>query len=160
MSTLKPATRHVGSTAVSLQASVAVREPEPDPVSRDALFVIPGRGGGLRASIRGHLLELAEPSPAHRLAPTPDDLFITSIASELAWSTRHFLRAHGLPDDVSVSAEWRRLENPPRLADVGLTITVDEAVEAMSDSLEDALAGRIAARALGEPPRLHLRCVS
>jgi hypothetical protein len=137
-----------------------VHEPEPDPVSRDALFVIPGRGGGLRASIRGHLLELAEPSPAHRLAPTPDDLFITSIASELAWSTRHFLRAHGLPDDVSVSAEWRRLENPPRLADVGLTITVDEAVEAMSNSLEDALAGRIAARALGEPPRLRLRCVS
>jgi hypothetical protein len=136
-----------------------VREPKPAPASRDALFVTPGRGGGLRAVIRGHLLELAEPSPVHPLAPTPDDLFIASIASELAWSARDFLHAHGLPDDVNVSADWRRLENPPRLTDVSMTVTVSETVEAMSDALEDTLAERVAARSLNEPPRVHLRCV-
>lgn len=159
MSTLKPTTRRVGSAAVSPHSSPAVREPKAAPASRDALFVIPGRGGGLRASIRGHLLELAEPSPVHRLAPTPDDLFIASIASDLAWSARHFLHAHGLPDDVSVSAEWRRVENPPSLADVSMTVTVSETAEAMRDALEDTLAERAAARSLDEPARLHLRCV-
>jgi hypothetical protein len=157
MSTLKPTTRLVGSAAVSPRPSGAMREPTAA-ASRDALFVTPGRGGGLRASIRGHLLELAEPSLVHRLAPTPGDLFIASIASDLAWSARHFLRAHGLPDDVSVSAEWRRLEIPPSLADVSLTVTVPETADAMSDALEDALAERVAARFL-DAPRLHLRCV-
>jgi uncharacterized OsmC-like protein len=120
--------------------------------------VTPERGGGFRASIRGHLLELAEPSPVHQHAPTPDDLFIASIASDLAWSARHVLRAHGLPDDVSVSAEWRRVENPPGLADVSMTVTVSETAEALSDALERALAERVAARSPDEPTRLHLRC--
>ena len=158
MSTLKPTTRLVGSTAISPQASAAVGEPEPAPVSRDALFVIPGRGGGLRASIRGYLLDLAEPSPVHRLAPTPDDLFITSIASDLAWAARHFLRALGLRDDVSVTAHWQMLESLQSLADISVSITVSETVEPTRDALEDALAERLATRALGEPPRLHLRC--
>jgi uncharacterized OsmC-like protein len=104
------------------------------------------------------LLEVAEPSPVHRLAPNPDDLFIASIASDIAWSARHFLQGHGLPDDVSVSAEWRSLENPPRLTDVSMTVSVSETAEALSDALESTLAERVAARSLDEPPRLHLRC--
>jgi hypothetical protein len=159
MSELKPTTGLVVSAGVSPHSSRTVPERTAASVSRDALFVIPGRGGGLRASIRGHLLELAEPSPMYRLAPTPDDLFIASIASDLAWSARHFLRAHGLPDDVSVSAEWRRLWDPPSLADVGMTVTVPETAEALRDALDDALAQRVAARSLDEPPRLHLRYV-
>jgi uncharacterized OsmC-like protein len=157
MSTLKPTTRLAGAAAVSPHSSRALREPN-GIASRDGLFVTPERGGGLRASIRGHLLELAEPSPVHQLAPTPDDLFIASIASDLAWSARHLLRVHGLPDDVSVSAEWRRVENPPGLADVSMTVTVSETAEALSDALEHALAERVAARSLDEPTRLHLRC--
>ena len=143
----------------SAAMSTLKREPKPAPASRDALFVAPGRGGGLRASIRGHFLELAEPSRAHRLAPTPDDLFVASIASDLAWSARRFLHAHGLPDDVSVSAEWRIVENPPRLADLSVTVTVSAGAEALSDALEHALAERVAARSLAEATRLHLRCV-
>lgn len=157
MSKLKPTTGLVVSAGVSPHSSRTAREPTAASASRDALFVIPGRGGGLRASIRGHLLELAEPSPVHGLAPTPDDLFIASIASDLAWSARH-IHGHGLPDDVSVSVEWRRLENPPRLTDVSMTVTVSETAEALSDALEHALAERVAARSLDEPPRLHLRC--
>ena len=158
MSTPEPVTRSVGSTTVSPHSSRAVREPS-SVAGCDALFVTPQRGGGLRASIRGHLLELAEPSPVHRLAPTPDDLFIASIASDLAWAARHFLRAHGLPADVSVSAEWRRHESPPSLTDVSMTVTVSENTEPLSGALEDALAARVAARTADEPPRLHLRCV-
>ena len=60
------------------------------PTSSDGLFVIPrGRGDGFQASIRGHILDLADPNSGHALAPTPDDLFIASIASGLAWSAQN-----------------------------------------------------------------------
>ena len=54
-----------------------------------ALVVSPHeRRDGFWASIRGHVLDLADPHSGHALAPTPDDLFIVSIASELAWTAR------------------------------------------------------------------------
>jgi hypothetical protein len=124
----------------------------------DTLFVVPSPGGGLRASIRGQLLELAEPDPVHRLAPTPDDLFIASIASDLAWSARRVLLAHGLPGDVSVSSEWRSAASPPGPADVSMTVTVPEVAEGVRDVLEDALAARVAARPSDDPTQVRLRC--
>jgi putative redox protein len=160
MSTEKPTTHLVGSAAVSPHSSRATPEANAAPALRDALFVIEERGGGLRASIRGHLLELAEPSPVHRLAPTPDDLFIASIASDLAWSARHFLHDHGLPQEVSVSAEWRTSGNSPSLAEVSMVVTVPETAEALSEALEATLAERVAARSVYDPTRLHLRCIA
>jgi putative redox protein len=124
-----------------------------------ALFVLPSRRGhGFQASIRGHMLELADPSSGHALAPTPDDLLIASIASDFAWSARRFLRAQGLPDDVSVSAEWRTRDSHPRVADISVTLTVPEIVETISDALMSALEERAAARSLDGPLRVHLRC--
>lgn len=117
--------------------------------SRDALFVIPrGRGDGFRASIRGHLLELADPNSAHGLAPTPDDLLIVSIASDFAWFARGFLRACGIEDYVSVSAGWRTRENAPRLENLEVTVTVAKAAEEMSEALVAAPEDRVAARSL------------
>jgi uncharacterized OsmC-like protein len=119
------------------------------PASSHALFVIPrGRGDGFQASIRGHTLDLADPSLGHALAPTPDDLFIVSIASEIAWSARSFLRAYGLPDDVSVSAEWRTPEGMPGLADINLTVTVSRRAEAVGAALGAAFETNLAARFL------------
>jgi len=121
------------------------------PSSSHALFVIPrGRGDGFRASIRGHVLDLAEPSSGHALAPTPDDLFIVSIASELAWSARSSLRAYGLPDDVSVSATWRTREDLPSPADIDLSVTVSRRAEAVGAVLAAALANSLTARSPAE----------
>ena len=122
------------------------------PTSSHGLFVIPrGWGDGLQASIRGHLLDLADPNSGHELAPTPDDLLIASMASDLAWSAQRFLRAHGLADYVSVSAQWRTHENLPSLADVDLTVTVSRRAEALSRALAAAFANSLAARSLAEP---------
>ena len=122
------------------------------PTSSQALFVIPrGRGGGFQASIRGHILDLADPNSGHALAPTPDDLFMASIASELAWSARRFLRAYGLPDDVSVSATWRTQEDLPSLAGISLTVTVPRRAEAVGAALGAAFENSLAARSLAEP---------
>jgi putative redox protein len=128
------------------------------PAMRQALFVLPSRwGDGFRVSIRGHLLELADPSPGHGLAPTPDDLLIASIASDLAWAARRFLRAHGVHEDVSVAAAWRTPESPSRLADIRVTVSVPDSAETESDALMAALEERVAARSLDEPLHFDLR---
>ena len=119
--------------------------------SSHALFIIPTRwGDSFTASIRGHMLELADPAD-HRLAPSPDDFLIASIASDLAWSARSFLRASGLPDDVSVSATWRTIEGLPTLADITLTVTVSRRAEVLSGALAAVFANSLAARSLAEP---------
>lgn len=116
------------------------------------LFVVPrGRGDGFQASIRGHILELADPSSGSALAPTPDDLFVASIASELAWSARRLLRACGLPDDVSVYAQWRTPEDLPSPADIHLTLTVSSDAEAVSTGMAAVFENGLAARSLAVP---------
>ena len=116
-----------------------------------ALFIIPTRrGDGFKARIHGHMLELADPAD-HRLAPSPDDLLIASIASDLAWSARRFLRACGLPDDVSVSAEWRTHENPPGLDGLNVTVRVTRRAEALTAALAAAFENSLGARSLAEP---------
>jgi hypothetical protein len=139
MSTLKPTTHLVGSAAVSPQPSRAVREPQAVPATRVALFVTSGRGGGLRASIRGHLLELADPSSGRGLAPTPDDLRIASIASDFAWFARRFLRDRGLDDLVSVTARQCTTEGSPHVDGVDLAFTVSEQDAATRATLATAL---------------------
>jgi uncharacterized OsmC-like protein len=120
--------------------------------SSRALFVLPHeRRDGFWADIRGHVLDLADPDTGHGLAPNPDDLFIVSIASELAWTARRILRGSGLPDDVSVSANWRTNADPPTLSDINLTVTVSRRAEAASGALAAALDNSLAARSLAEP---------
>ena len=88
MSTPKLATRLVGSAATrrTLHGLCVGQSPPPPPRCplRD-----PRARRRPRASIRGHLARACRTLRlAHRLAPTPDDLFIASIASDLAWSAR------------------------------------------------------------------------
>jgi hypothetical protein len=125
-------------------------EPDAPPTSR-ALFIVPSRhGDGFKASVRGHLLEVADPED-HRLAPTPDDLLIGSFASDLAWCARRVLRARGLSDDVSISAKWRPTEDMPGPADVDLKLTVSRLSEAVGEALAAAFAKSLAARSLAVP---------
>lgn len=120
--------------------------------SCQALFVNPHeRRDGFWASIRGHSLDLADPGSGHALAPTPDDLFIASLASGLAWSARTLLRAHGLPDYVSVTARWRMHQDPPRLADIDLAVIVSRGAEAGSAALTAAFENYLSARSRAEP---------
>ena len=123
--------------------------------------VVPsGRGQGLkgfRASIRGHLLELADPDSAHGLAPTPEDLLIAPIASDFAWFARQFLRARGIADYLSVSATWRAHDDPPGLGDVEVTVAVSKAAAPMTETLAAALESRFARRLLSSLLTVRVR---
>jgi uncharacterized OsmC-like protein len=109
-----------------------------------------GRGRGFRASIRGKILDLAEPKSGDAFSPTPDDLFVLAIAAGFAWSARTILRAAALPDDLSVSATWRTLEHPRRLTDLTLRIFVSRRAAAGSAALAAALDESFAARSLAD----------
>ena len=114
------------------------------PSSSRTLFVLPrGEGNGFRASVRGHILDLIDPG-SYALAPTTDDLFIVSIAASLAWAARSFLRAHGLPDYVSVSAEWSTRDDPSSPTDINLTVTVSKGAEAEGAALAAAFENSLA----------------
>ena len=121
------------------------------PPTSHALFIIPTRqADGFRAGIHGHMLELAEPTE-RRLAPSPDDLLVASMAADLAWSARSFLRAHRLPDYVSVSAKWQTGGDLPSAAEITLTVTVRRPAKAVSAALAAALDNRLATRSLARP---------
>jgi hypothetical protein len=115
------------------------------------LFVLPrGEGQGFRASVRGHVLDLIDPG-SYALAPTTDDLFVVAIAASLAWSARSLLRAEGLPDYVSVAAEWRMGEDPPSPADINLRVTVSKRAEGMGAALTAAFEQSLATRFMARP---------
>ncbi len=122
-----------------------------------SLFVLPTRGrSGFRASVRGHVLELADPDADHDLAPTPDDLLVASIASELAWSAQRLLRARGLPDYVSVSGEWRTHDARP-LSEVDLTVTLSTRDEDLVATLGALLEGILAERSWSTRPHVRVQ---
>lgn len=130
---------------------------ETAPASGHALFVIPTkRGDGFRASIRGHTLELADPDSGHGLAPTPKDLLIAALASDIAWFARRLLRDHGLDDYVSVSARAQSSESVSGLGGVAVTVEVSGHAAAMGATLAAALERRVAAQS-SLPPRLLVR---
>ena len=139
-------------TASTLASAGSVQTPSG---SSHTVFIVPrGEGNGFRASVRGHVLDLVDPD-SYSLAPTMDDLLIVSIAAGLAWSTRSFLRAYGLPDYVSVSAERRTDEDRSSAWDISVTVTVSEPARASSAALAAALDESVAAR-LRTDPVIHI----
>jgi hypothetical protein len=140
------------STITSTQPRIDDGWPAHAQAAGHALFVSPRRrGDGFRASIRGHILDLADPSAGNALAPTPDDLFIVSVVSEFAWYARKDLHTRGLPDDVSVSASWQTSGDLAGPSDVHLTVTVSRKAEAVGAALAAAFETSLAARSLAHP---------
>jgi len=118
---------------------------------KQTLFIVPRReGDGFRASVRGHMLDLVDPT-SYALAPTTDDLFIVSIAAALAWSAQRFLRERVLPDYVSVTATWRAHESPPHPADIELTVAVSKDAAGADAALTSALERSLDNRFLATP---------
>jgi hypothetical protein len=127
------------------------------PAATQVLFVIPReRGDGFKASIRGHMLDLADPTSGHALAPTPNDLFVAAHAAELAWCARRLLDAQGLPGGASVSATWRAEGDLSAVAQIDLTVALPLRAQAVADGLDAVLDKSLAAGSVARPT-VHLR---
>ena len=135
----------MSATTLSPSVPSGARNDKPAEGAADAperlpLFIIPcSRGDGFRASIRGHQLELADPSSGQDVAPTPDDLRVAAIASDFAWFARRFLRDRGLDDYVSVTARLCVNDRSPGLDHVDMALTVSEGTDTGRITLTAAL---------------------
>jgi uncharacterized OsmC-like protein len=129
--------------------------------AKQTLFVVRrGQGDSLQAVVRGHILELADPTSSAELAPTPADMLVASFASALAWSARAFLRTYQLPDDVSVSANWRTDGDLPRLDEIELSVTVSRHADAVRPALAALLTETISRSATHPVVQIRLDATS
>ena len=146
--------------ADTLQADATTSGAADHATTRHSLFIVPTRrGDGFTANIRGRILELEDPTD--HCAPTPDDLVILAVASDLAWFARRFLRSHGrAAGDVNVTAAWRTDPDSPTLAGVNLTVSVPAIEEALNATLLAALEERAALRSPCDSLRVRLHCES
>jgi hypothetical protein len=135
--------RHVAKSAagrVDSERELAIDEPmsggEPHRASR-SLFAIPrAPADGFPASIRGQVIDLADPQVDEQLGPTPNELFIVAGASDLAWSCRGLLRRHGLSERVWVCAAWDTADDRLEISTVHLTLTLPRGADSVVGALE------------------------
>ena len=117
-----------------------------DRVVEASLVVLPRpQGEGLQAWIRGRSVDLADPARGHAFTPTPDDLLVSAIASNLAWSARSFLARRALGDDVTVSARWSTQGSSLGDVDVYVQVTVANVNEVQRDALQQQLEAAVPA---------------
>jgi putative redox protein len=95
-------------------------------------------GDRFTIEIRGHSLTVDQPESdgGTDFGPQPTELFVASLASCVAHYGRRFLRRHGLPDDVTVDAEWTMASSPTRV----LSIRVSVAAPGLPGELEPRFA--------------------
>jgi hypothetical protein len=121
------------------------------------LFVLPDvHRRGFHASIRGNILELADPNGGVPVAPTAEDLYVAALASFLAWTARDILRKWELPEDPNVLAQWQPSNSGAPIAaefTIAIALSARTAGSALLRALGDALSQRFDAG----PPRFRLR---
>jgi uncharacterized OsmC-like protein len=81
-------------------------------------------------AVRGHHLAVDQPTDqgGSDLAPTPTELFVTSLAACIAVYLRRSLARHGLPEGVQVRAEFAMARHPSRIGEVRVVIHLPDGV--------------------------------
>ncbi len=81
-------------------------------------------------SVRDHRLHVDQPveDGGSDLGPTPTELFVTSLATCVAIYARRYLARHGLPDGLSVRAEFSMAQHPNRIGEVSLVLRLPDGV--------------------------------
>ena len=82
-------------------------------------------GDRLRVDVRGHALFADQPveDGGEDTAPTPTEMFVSSLAACVAFYAERFLRRHGLSTEgLKVTAGYRWAENPHRVGEIMLDV--------------------------------------
>ena len=81
-------------------------------------------GDHFTVEIRGHALAVDQPvaDGGTDVGPMPTELFVVSLASCVAHYGRRFLCRHGLPDHVTVDAEWTMASSPTRVGSIRVSV--------------------------------------
>ncbi len=105
------------------QAQVSERATRADAGSLNVRFVA---GESYEASVRGHRVLIDQPAEAGGLdtAPTPTELFITSLAGCVAFYAGRYLTRHGYDrDGLAVQAAFEMAaDRPARVSGIHVTV--------------------------------------
>jgi len=107
------------------QAAVAVLDA---PGDAERVDVTPVAGESYEGVVRGHRIVVDQPADSGGLdsAPTPVELFVTSLATCVAYYAGRYLTRHGYSrDGLAVSAEFTMAgDRPARVSDIRLKVRV------------------------------------
>lgn len=123
------------------------------------------KGGDLfEITARRHVLHVDQPveDGGDDTAPTPTELFVTSLASCVAFYARRFLARHHLPTDgLSVDATYAMADRPARVGTIRLVIAVSDEVPAERRGALLAVASHCTVHnTLEHPPEVSVELVS
>jgi putative redox protein len=109
--------------------------------------------------VRDHHLHVDQPleDGGSDLAPTPTELFVTSLATCVAFYARRFLARHGLPDGLQVRAGFAMAEHPARVGAISLALHLPDGVPGDRRAALLAVASHCTVHnTLEQPPEVHI----
>lgn len=96
-------------------------------------------GDRLRIETRGHVLFTDQPveDGGEDTAPTPTEIFVSSLAACVVFYAERFLRRQGLPTEgLKVTADYQWAETPHRVGEIVLDVEAPGLTEVKREAFE------------------------
>jgi len=126
------------------------------------IAVTHGGGDRLRVDVRGHVLLTDQPieDGGEDTAPTPTEMFVSSLAACVAFYAERFLRRHGLSTaGLKVSADYQWGENPHRVGEIALKVEAPGLTEVKRAAFERVIEHCTVHNTLSVPPVVSVNLV-
>jgi uncharacterized OsmC-like protein len=121
-------------------------------------------GDRFEITVRQHHLEVDQPlsDGGEDQAPTPTELFVSSLAACVAFYARRYLARHDLPtDDLAVHANFTMASRPARVGQITLHIALPAGIpEDKRDALLAVATHCTIHNTLNTPPKISLDLTS
>jgi len=112
-------------------------------------------GDRLRVDVRGHVLLTDQPveDGGEDTAPTPTEMFVSSLAACVTFYAERFLRRHGLSTEgLKVTADYQWGENPHRVGEIVLKVEAPGLTEVKREAFERVIEHCTVHNTLSVPP--------
>ncbi|MGW0080373.1 OsmC family protein [Streptomyces sp. NPDC003393] len=150
-----------GLAALLLYQAAAVDPAPSDPPGE--VEVIPVAGDAYEIRVRGHVLTADRPRSdgGRDTAPTPEELFVASVAACAAQHAGHFLDWHCLSrEGLRVRGSFHRADDrPARVSELSLTVQAPAVPEDHLAALHAVLSHCTVSNTLARPPETHVTVV-
>jgi putative redox protein len=120
-------------------------------------------GDRLRIETRGHVLFTDQPveDGGNDTAPTPTEMFVSSLAACVAFYAERFLRRHRLPTEgLKVVADYQWAENPHRVGEINLDVEAPGLSEVKREAFARVIEHCTVHNSLNHPPAIRLSIAS
>lgn len=114
----------------------------------------------LRIAVRGHLLSADQPvaDGGDDTAPTPTEMFLSSLAACVTFNAERFLRRNRLPTEgLVVSCDYSWAEHPHRVGAIELKVTAPEMSSAKQSAFQRVIEHCTVHNTLEHPPLVLIR---